>query len=153
MAITRYARRSPFHAPWLEVEDMSNRLHRLFTEASDGEEPRRSDWSPMVGVEETSDELLLTAEIPGMSIEDIEIEVENNILTLKGEKKEEREEGENRRYHLWERKHGSFQRTFTLPRAIKAEKITANLKDGVLFIQIPKAPEAKSRKIAVKTEK
>jgi len=152
MTITRYNRRSPFQSPWLEVEGMGNRLHRIFGYASRDEESQRSAWAPTVDVEETSDELLLTAEIPGMSIEDIEIEVENNVLTLSGEKKEEREEGENRRYHLWERRHGSFKRTFGLPRTVKAEKITASVKDGVLFIQVPKAPEAKSRKIPIKSE-
>ena len=152
MTITRYTRRSPFHSPWLEVEDMGNRLHRLFGDPSNGEGSHRSDWSPVVGVEETSEELLLSAEIPGMSIEDIEIEVENNVLTLKGEKKEEKEESEDRRYHLWERRHGSFKRTFGLPRTVKTEKITASVKDGVLVIQVPKAPEAKSRKITIKSE-
>jgi HSP20 family protein len=153
MTITRYARRSPFLSPWLEVEDMSNRLHRLFGEPSNGEASRRSPWSPTVNVEETSEELLFTAELPGMSIDDIAIEVENNVLSLSGEKKEEKEESEDRRYHLWERKYGSFKRTFTLPRTVKTEKITAHMKDGVLFIQVPKAPEAKSRKIAIKSEK
>ncbi len=61
-------------------------------------------------------------------------------------------EGENRRYHLWERRHGSFKRTFGLPRTVKTEKITASVKDGVLFIQVPKAPEAKSRKVPIKSE-
>ena len=153
MTITRYARRSPFLSPWLEVEDMSNRLQRLFGEPSNGEASRRSPWSPTVNVEETSEELLFTAELPGMSIDDIAIEVENNVLSLSGEKKEEKEESEDRRYHLWERKYGSFKRTFTLPRTVKTEKITAHMKDGVLFIQVPKAPEAKSRKIAIKSEK
>jgi HSP20 family protein len=153
MTITRYARRSPFLSPWLEVEDMSNRLQRLFGEPSNGEASCRSPWSPTVNVEETSEELLFTAELPGMSIDDIAIEVENNVLSLSGEKKEEKEESEDRRYHLWERKYGSFKRTFTLPRTVKTEKITAHMKDGVLFIQVPKAPEAKSRKIAIKSEK
>ena len=153
MTITRYARRSPLLSPWLEVEDMSNRLQRLFGEPSNGEASRRSPWSPTVNVEETSEELLFTAELPGMSIDDIAIEVENNVLSLSGEKKEEKEESEDRRYHLWERKYGSFKRTFTLPRTVKTEKITAHMKDGVLFIQVPKAPEAKSRKIAIKSEK
>ena len=155
MTVTRYTRRSPFLSPWLEVEDMSNRLHRIFGESGKGEGSRTSSWNPTVNVEESSEELLLTAEIPGMAIEDIDIEVENNVLTLTGEKKEEKEEseeGEDRRFHLWERKYGSFKRTFTLPRTVKTEKISAHVKDGVLFVQMPKAPEAKSRKITVKSE-
>ena len=152
MTITRYARRSPFPSPWLEVEDMGNRLHRLFGEPSDGEGSPRSQWSPTVNVEESSEDLLLTAELPGMGIEDIAIEVENNVLSLQGEKKEEKEEGDERRYHLWERKYGSFKRTFTLPRTVKTAEITAQVRDGVLFVRMPKAPEAKSRKISIKSE-
>jgi len=148
MTITRYVRRSPFTSPWLEVDGMTNRLNRFFGDTNrDG-----SAWSPTVNVEESSDELLLTAEVPGLAIEDIQIEVENNVLTVTGEKKEEREESEDRRYHLWERKYGSFKRTFTLPRTVKTEEITAHAKDGILFVRMPKAPEAKSRKIDIKSE-
>jgi HSP20 family protein len=152
MNITRYTRRSPFRSPWLEVEDMTNRLHRLFAEPTNGESPSRALWSPTVDVEETSEELLLTAELPGMSIEDLEIEVENHVLSLKGEKREEREESDDRRYHIWERRYGSFKRSFTLPRTVKTEEITALVKDGVLTVRMPKAPEAKSRKIDIDLE-
>ena len=152
MTITRYTRRPPFRGPWLEVEDMSNRLHRLFGEASGEERATRSSWAPTVNVREANDELLLTAELPGMSIEDIEIEVENNVLTLIGEKKEEKEESEDLRFHVRERAYGSFTRAFTLPRTVQTEKISAHMKDGILFVQMPKAPEAKSRKISIKSE-
>ena len=152
MTITRYNRRPQFRGPWLEVEDMSNRLHQLFGEASGGERVARSSWAPTVNVREAGEELLLSAELPGMSIEDIEIEVENNVLTLIGEKKEEKEEGEDLRFHVRERPYGSFRRAFTLPRTVETEKIAAHMKDGVLFVQMPKAPEAKSRKISIKSE-
>jgi HSP20 family protein len=152
MKITRYSRRSPLLSPWLEVEDMTNRLNRLFGDSSIGEGASRSTWNPTVSVEESSDALLLTAELPGLSIDDIEIEVENNVLSLKGEKKEEREESEDRRYHLWERRYGSFGRTFTLPRTVQTADISAHMKDGVLFVEMPKAPESKARKISVKSE-
>ena len=152
MTITRYTRPSPFRAPWLEVEDMNSRLHRLFGESSRREGAGAFGWSPTVSVQETSDGLLLTAEFPGMSIEDIEIEVENNVLSLHGEKKEEKEETDELRFHVRERGYGSFKRTFTLPRTVKTDKITAHMKDGVLFVQMPKAPEAKTRKIAIMSE-
>jgi HSP20 family protein len=152
MTITRYARRSPFLSPWLEVEDMTNRLNRIFTDPSRTRGANGSSWNPTVNVEETTDELLLTAEFPGMGIDDIEIEVENSVLTLKGEKSEERQEGDDRRFHLWERRFGTFKRTFSLPRTVKTEAISARMKDGVLFIQVPKAPEAKSRKISIEAE-
>ncbi len=152
MAITRYTRRSPFLSPWTELEEMSERLNRLFGEPGGGEAARRAVWSPAVNVEETNDELLLTAELPGMNIDDIHIEVENNVLSLRGEKKEEREAKEDRRYHLWERCYGSFERSFTLPRTVKPEEISAQFKDGILHVQMPKAPEAKSRQITIKAE-
>lgn len=152
MALARYTRRSPVFSPWLELEDMSSRLNRLFSEPGAGEASRPVVWSPSVNVEETKEELLLTAELPGMNIEDIEIEVENNILSLRGEKRAE-EEKEDRKFHVWERCYGSFERSFTLPRTVKADQISAQFKDGILHIQMPKAPEAKGRKIAIKSEK
>ena len=147
MTITKYTRRTPFRSPWFEVEDMNNRLNRFFGEDSG----TRTVWSPTVNVQETSDELLLTAEIPGMGIEDIELDVENNVLSLSGEKREEQEE-DGGRFHVRERSHGSFKRAFTLPRTVKTDKITAHVKDGILIVQMPKAPEAKSRKISIKSK-
>mgnify|MGYP003574844855 CR=1 FL=1 len=152
MAITRYSRRSPFLSPWQELEAVSNRLNRLFVEPASGEARDRSAWSPSVNVEETQEEILLTAELPGMSIDDVEIEVENNVLSLRGEKKAEIEEKDDRRFHVWERCTGSFQRQFTLPRTVQVDKINANFKDGILYVQMPKAPQAKPKKIAIKAE-
>lgn len=127
------------------MEDVSDRLNSLFSAPTQGEAATRSVWTPAVNVEETQEELLLSAEIPGMGIEDVEIELENNVLSLRGQKKEEREEKEDRKYHLWERCYGSFERSFTLPRTVKTDEISAHFKDGILHIQMPKAPEAKSR--------
>ncbi len=87
-----------------------------------------------------------------MNIDDIEIEVENNILSLRGEKREEEEVKDDRKFHVWERCYGSFERSFTLPRTVKADQISAHFRDGILHVQMPKAPEAKSRKIAIKAE-
>ena len=152
MAITRYTRRSPFLSPWRELEDVSDRPNTLFGFPGQGEAASRSVWTPAVNVEESKEALLLSAELPGMNIDDIEIEIENNVLSLRGEKREEREEKEGRRYHLWERAYGAFERSFTLPRTVKTDGISAEFKDGILFVQMPKAPEAKSRKISIKAE-
>lgn len=151
MAVTRYTgrRRSPFLSSWGELENLSSRLNRIFDE-SWGEETNGGRWVPAVNVEESGDELLLTAEMPGMSQDDIELEIENNVLTIRGEKREEREEGsEERRYHVWERRYGSFQRSFTLPRSVQADDITADFEDGVLHVRMPKSEEAKGRKIQI----
>jgi HSP20 family protein len=152
MAITRYTR-SPGFAPWRDLEEVSNRLARLFDEGSGhglSTGTNGGSWIPSVNVEESKEELVLTAELPGMSEEDISIEMENNVLTISGEKTEERTEGDQeRRYHLWERRYGSFQRSFTLPRTVKAEDIRATYDQGVLTVHLPKVPEAKGRKITV----
>ncbi|UCC24674.1 MAG: Hsp20/alpha crystallin family protein [Gemmatimonadales bacterium] len=144
MAITRFTARNP----WSELDTLTNRLNQMF---GDFPSPTQSGtWLPAVDVEETAEELVLTAELPGMTQQDIELEVENNILTLRGEKPEIRKEGEEKKYHLWERRFGAFQRSFTLPRTVNADSIEAEFVDGVLQVRLPKVAEAKSRRIAIK---
>ena len=145
MAIMRYSTRNP----WRELDTLASRLSPLFDDVFPT--PSTSgNWSPAVSVEETADALVLTAELPGMGQDDIELEVENNILTLRGEKSEAREEGgEHRKYHLWERRFGTFARSFTLPRTVRADDIEASFDHGVLTVRMPKAAEAKSRRIEI----
>ncbi len=153
MALVRYTPRSNF-ASWPELDLFSNRLSRVFGNALNTPEPN-GVWLPAVNVEESADELLLTAELPGMREEDVNVDIENNILTIRGEKREEREEGdEGSRYHVSERRYGSFHRRFTLPRSIEADAIRAEFDSGVLTVRLPKAAEAKSRtiEIAAKTK-
>ncbi len=152
MALVRYAPRSTF-ASWPELGLFSNRLSRVFGNAWDTPEPTVA-WIPAVNVEEAADELLLTAELPGMREEDINVDIENNILTIRGEKREAREEGdEEQRYHVWERRYGSFQRAFTLPSSVQADAIQAEFDAGILTVRMPKAPEAKSRTIEIAGKK
>ena len=146
MALVRMSPRNP----WRELDSLSNRLGRMFDDFPTPTEG--GNWLPAVNVEETADELILTAELPGMKTEDIELEVENNVLTLRGEKTEVREEGtEAKKYHLWERRYGSFQRSFTLPRTVKPDAIQAEFEDGILHVRLPKVAEAKGRRIEVKS--
>jgi len=148
MAITRYTLRNPTFSPFRDLEEVSNRLARLFDDSMTG--APTGGWIPAVNVEETKDEVILSAELPGMSQDNINIDIENNVLTVSGEKTEERTEGdEERRYHLWERRYGSFNRSFTLPRTVKADEIRASFDSGVLRIHMPKVPEAKGRKISI----
>ena len=150
MAITRYTLRNPGLSPWRDLEEVSNRLARMFDESPLSTGTNGGAWIPAVNVEETKDGLLLTAELPGLTEEDVSIEMENNVLTISGEKGEERTEGdEERRYHLWERRYGQFQRSFTLPRTVKGEEIRASFDKGVLRIHMPKAAEARTRQIAI----
>jgi HSP20 family protein len=148
MAITKYRR--PVYPSWTEFDDMTNRLSRLFEEPFFGTVPHAGRWMPAVSVSETKDELLLTAELPGMKEEDISVELENNVLTVSGEKTEVREEDdEERKYHLFERSFGSFTRSFTLPRTVDGAQIIATFDNGVLTVKLPKVPEAKGRKIEI----
>ncbi len=105
-------------------------------------------WAPAVDVEETPDHLLLRAELPGVSREDIDIELEDGVLTIQGEKKEEQRD-ENGQMLLYERRWGTFARRFTLPRAVDASGIKASFENGVLVVEVPKAEEAKGRKIQI----
>lgn len=110
-----------------------------------------TDWVPPVNVEETPDSILVTAELPGVSPDDVEIQVEENVLTISGEKHEERrEEDAERHMHIAERITGSFSRSFTLPRKVDVEGIDADFGDGVLKVSVPKAPETRARRIEVK---
>lgn len=148
MAIVKYPFRNASYAPWRELDEVSNRLARLFDDSS-----FRSGghlWSPPVSVAETPDELIFTAELPGLTEEQVTIELENDVLSISGEKLEERTEGdEERKYHLWERSYGSFRRSFSLPRAVSADEAAARFHNGVLEIRLPKAAEAKGRKIEI----
>ncbi|PYT14358.1 MAG: molecular chaperone [Acidobacteria bacterium] len=105
-------------------------------------------WLPPVDIEEESDRVVLRAEIPGVSRDDIDVSVENGTLTLRGEKKQERKIEAENAYRL-ERFYGSFSRSFVLPTRINAERIKATYKDGVLEVVLPKAEEAKPKKIKV----
>ena len=147
MAIARYARRTPY-APWLGWEDMTNRLSHFLEEPRLSTDTTRGTWSPPVNISETKEKLVLTAELPGLEEENVQVEVEDGVLTISGEKTKEYEgDDAERRYHVWERTHGSFRRAFTLPRTVRAEGISATFDHGVLTVDLPKAAEAKGRRI------
>ena len=132
--------RSPFN----EMNRLARELDSMFT----GYSGSNDLWSPPVDVEETAEELVLTAELPGMSREHIEIELEDGVLTIQGEKKEEQKD-EGTQGLLYERRWGSFSRKFTLPRAVDPNNISATYENGILEIHVPKAEEAKGRKIEI----
>lgn len=151
MAVTKYSLRRPAPSLWADLD--SNRLSRMFDDAffNGGTTPT---WAPAVSISETHDELRLTAELAGLSLEDITLEVENNVLTMSGEKmrettREEGEEGDEVRFHVMERSYGSFKRSFTLPRTVDSAKISARLENGLLEVVLPKSIEAKGRTIEI----
>ena len=134
---------------WFDSGWFDAAANRLFSNTD------RSSWLPAVNVEDGEEGLTLTAELPGLAENDVHIDVEHNVLTISGEKSDERESEEEeggRRFHLKERSYGSFRRAFTLPRTVDSEGITAEFENGVLTVHLPKAAEAKSRKIKVKAK-
>ena len=153
MAVER-GRTRPFElAPWRAIDELQDRLRRwAFGEfvppTALGE---MIAWTPAVEMAETDDKLLLSVELPGMKRKDIQVTLDDGVLTIRGEKKKEHEEKE-KRYHLWERRYGTFERSFTLPRTVDAQRIKARFEDGVLKIEMPKSREAKGQRIDVEGE-
>ena len=109
---------------------------------------RECMWHPRIDVAESEKEITVTAELPGLSKDDVEITLTNNMLTIGGEKKRETE-NKNENYHMIERSFGSFCRTVALPVEVDTEKIDAVFKDGVLSVRIPKSEKAVPKKIAI----
>jgi len=106
--------------------------------------------APDADVVETENEIRVTAEMPGMRAEDVDVNLENNVLTISGEKREERTEGDEKStWHLSERRYGRFSRSFVLPRDVESDQIQARFEDGVLNIVIPKSAKARRRKIEI----
>ena len=105
--------------------------------------------APETDVVETEREIRVITEMPGLKRDNIEVDVENNVLTIRGEKREERTEGEGGKYHLAERRYGTFARSFVLPRDVDAERIEAGFDQGVLTVVIPTSERARRRRIEV----
>ena len=148
--MARYLTHVPALNTWPYMGEVTNRLNGLFSRPNT-EAP--GSWLPPVNVEETPEALILTAELPGLAPEDVEVGLENGVLTLSGEKRSGRsEEDEDSRYHVWERSDGRFRRTFTIPRGVVGSDVEAVFKAGVLSVRLPKAPEAKGRTIEIRTE-
>jgi len=139
-------------SPFNEFMAMQNQLDRLFSETL--ERGARGDldfgsWMPPVDLREENDKLVLEMELPGLKKDDVEISLENNVLTIKGERKFEKEE-KKENFHKIERSYGKFARSFSLPTTVKPDGIDASLKDGILTVSLPFAEEAKPKKISIK---
>ena len=106
-------------------------------------------WAPLVDIVENGDDLVISAELPGLEQEDVDISIENNTLVLRGERKRKTEFVEKDAYRL-ERTFGAFTRSFTLPKTVDSDRISASYKNGVLELTLPKLEQAKQRKITIK---
>ena len=143
--------------PFRELEEMGERFNRFFpTMARMGRVPEVGreamivpDWAPMVDIVETKDEYLIKAELPEVKREDVKVSVENGVLTLRGERKMEKEE-KDKKVHRIERYYGSFLRTFTVPEEVEEAKVRAEFKDGLLYVHLPKMERAKPKAVEVK---
>lgn len=138
--------------PFRDLMDIQNEVNRLFNTYATGSSQSRESgqviWQPLVDIAETEDEITVTAEIPGMNKEDVKISIQDNVLSLKGEKKRETEE-KAANLHRVERLYGSFERAFSLPSTVQTDKVMAEYKDGLLTIRLPKAEDAKPKEIDI----
>ena len=141
-------RLSPVARVGWDVFDGGREFDRLFGTTFGA--PTLTAWSPAVDVRETDNEFIVSAELPGLTQDDVSITLENGVLSLSGEKKEEREEGKaDSGRHVLERRYGRFQRSFSLPRGVAAENVSAKFSDGILTVTLPKAATAKPRQIKI----
>ncbi len=142
--------------PFQDLVSLQERMNRLFEQTLDRSRGEREvmvagTWAPAVDIYETPESIVLQAELPGLGKDDIDIQVRDNVLTLKGERRSEKEVKEGN-YLRVERAYGGFQRAFTLPAAVQADKIRAVFKDGVLDVSIPKAEEAEPKQIKIEVK-
>lgn len=138
-------RRSPSIAIKRFRDDFTQMMNRFF------EEPffqSQSSFMPAINVKEEQEQYIVEAELPGMDVNDVDIEVNGNILTIRGERKQETEQ-EGKQMHMIESSYGAFQRSFTLPDHVNMDQISAEHKNGILYIQIPKDQSQKVRKINI----
>ncbi|MBM3295042.1 MAG: Hsp20/alpha crystallin family protein [Candidatus Aminicenantes bacterium] len=145
MAIIRW---DPFRDMVTLRERMNRMFEDVFSGRTDDKEITASTWAPAVDIYETENDLVLSAEIPGLQEKDVEIKVEDNTLTLKGERRLEKETKEEN-YHRIERSYGSFYRAFTIPNSVDSERIQAEHENGVLRIVMPKRQELKPRTVKI----
>ena len=139
--------------PFREIERMTRDLGRFWDSFFGGGSKGRveGEWLPSLDLAETDNELVVKAELPGMDPKDIDISLSDGTLTIKGEKKQEKEEKKSD-YHFIERSYGAFTRSIQLPRQVEREKISASYKNGLLRITLPKSEEAKKKEVKIKVE-
>lgn len=134
--------------PFRELTALQTEVNRLFSRMGSGEVAERQSWTPSIDVIETDDSIKLKAELAGMDPKDINIEVQDNVLTVSGERRFQEEVKEDKYYRI-ERRYGSFSRSLALPQTVNENGIEAKYENGVLEVIVPKAEIAKPKKIAV----
>ncbi len=139
--------------PFRELRSLQDEMNRLFmsnySRGSNQEGFTSGAWNPQVDIFENKDQIVLEAELPGLKPEEVDISIENNVLTLHGERKFEKKD-ENDNFHRVERSYGSFTRSFTLPPTVSSENAQADFENGILRLTLAKREEAKPRRIEIK---
>jgi HSP20 family protein len=135
--------------PFTEMDRLNHVVNRFFDKSYEASAPVA--WSPAIDVTEDKEKIVLTADLPGLAEKDLDVQIEKDVLTLRGERSIERK-NDAEHYRRFERVAGSFVRSFTLPPLVDTEQVTAQLKDGVLTLTLPKKPEAQPKKISVKIQ-
>jgi HSP20 family protein len=153
-ALTRWEPRMTRWNPFKELEDMERRLStyigRQAAQTEAGKEAMTvAEWSPLVDITEDEKEYLIKADLPEVKKEDVKLTVQDDVMCISGQRKSEKEE-KGKKYHRVERSYGSFMRTFTLPEDADGSKVSAEYKDGVLKVHLPKSEKAKPKSIEVK---
>lgn len=148
MSIRRWR---PFNDLLRLQKEMDSMFDEFFERKPFRRELGESDWYPSVDVSEDEKEIKIEADLPGMTQEDIDINIDGNVLTIKGQRKKE-EETKERGYYRSERSYGAFQRSFTLPTNLDVDEAKANFKHGVLTLILPKLEEAKGKRIEIEVE-
>ena len=147
MALVRF---QPFVDDFQNLHERFNRIFQDTALSRFGSEESMGSWTPLCDIYEEGDNIVVKAEVPGIDRNDIDVQVENNVLTLRGERKREQEVKSENLYRT-ERFYGSFTRSFTLPVTVDTQNIRAEYKDGILRVTMPKVEEAKPRKIKIQT--
>ncbi len=147
MSITRWD-------PFRELEDMNLRLNRIFgggaaAQRGSQEQMTVPDWHPSVDISETPEAFQIVAELPEVKKDDIKVTIENGVLSLRGERRQEKED-KGKRFHRIERSYGSFMRSFSLPDNVDESKVKADIKDGLLTVTVGKAETKKPKSVDVK---
>ncbi len=142
--------------PFKELEDISERFNRIFGRLGARRESGReamtaADWVPAVDISEDDKEYLIKAELPEIDKKDVKVTVQDGVLTIQGERKQEKEE-KGKRFHRLERSYGAFLRSFSLPEDAAEDNIKAEFKDGMLYVHLPKSAKSRAKVIEVKVE-
>jgi HSP20 family protein len=139
--------------PFVELEDVSKHLNRIFGRfparaEADREVLAMADWAPTVDITETDSAYMIKGEIPGVNKEDVKVTIEDGMITMRGERKQEKEE-KNKKFHRIERSYGSFLRSFRVPDDVDENAVKAEFKDGMINVTLPKSGKSKAKSINV----